>query len=60
MGISDTLRSMGRVLKLATRPDGEEYRQSIKICLLGLVVVGVFGFIIQLIAAIILGQGLGG
>jgi protein translocase SEC61 complex gamma subunit len=57
MGISDTLRSMGRVLKLATRPDGEEFRLSIRICVLGLIVVGVFGFIIQLLASLIMGSG---
>lgn len=57
MGISDTLRSMGRVLRLATRPDGEEFSLSLRICALGLILVGVFGFIIQLVAALLLGSG---
>ena len=57
MGISDTLRSMARVLKLATRPDGEEFSLLLRICALGLIIVGVFGFIIQLVAALLLGSG---
>jgi protein translocase SEC61 complex gamma subunit len=48
---------MGRVLKLATRPDGEEFSLSLRICILGLIVVGVFGFIIQLLASLIMGTG---
>ncbi len=57
MSISDRLRAMGRVLKLSRKPDSEELKLSLRICLLGLVVVGVFGFIIQLIATLILGMG---
>jgi protein translocase SEC61 complex gamma subunit len=48
---------MARVLKLATRPDGEEFSLSLRICALGLIIVGVFGFIIQLVAALLLGSG---
>jgi len=48
---------MGRVLKLSRKPDSEELKLSLRICLLGLVVVGAFGFIIQLIATLILGMG---
>lgn len=57
MSISERLRAMGRVLKLSRKPDSEELKLSLRICLLGLVVVGVFGFIIQLIATLILGMG---
>jgi protein translocase SEC61 complex gamma subunit len=57
MSISDKLRAMGRVLKLSRKPDSEELKLSLRICLLGLVVVGAFGFIIQLIATLILGMG---
>jgi protein translocase SEC61 complex gamma subunit len=57
MSISDRLRAMGRVLKLSRKPDSEELKLSLRICLLGLVVVGAFGFIIQLIATLILGIG---
>jgi protein translocase SEC61 complex gamma subunit len=57
MSISDRLRAMGKVLKLSRKPDSEELKLSLRICLLGLVVVGVFGFIIQLISTLILGMG---
>jgi len=57
MSISDRLRAMGRVLKLSRKPDTEELKLSLKICVLGMVVVGVFGFVIQLIATLILGMG---
>jgi protein transport protein SEC61 subunit gamma-like protein len=54
MAISDSLRSIGKVLRLSRKPDNDEFKQSLRICLLGLVVVGVFGFIIQLIATILI------
>jgi protein translocase SEC61 complex gamma subunit len=54
MAISDTLRSIGKVLRLSRKPDNDEFKLSIKICLLGLVAVGIFGFIIQLIATILI------
>lgn len=57
MSISDRLRAMGRVLKLSRKPDSEELKLSLRICLLGMAAVGAFGFIIQLIATLILGMG---
>jgi protein translocase SEC61 complex gamma subunit len=57
MSISDRLRAIGRVLKLSRKPDSEELKLSLKICILGMVVVGVFGFVIQIIATLILGMG---
>lgn len=57
MSISDRLRAIGRVLKLSRKPDSEELKLSLKICILGMAVVGVFGFVIQIIATLILGMG---
>lgn len=48
---------MGKVLKLSRKPDFDELKLSLKICFLGLIVVGIFGFIIQLVASLILGIG---
>lgn len=48
---------MGKVLKLSRKPDYDELKLSLKICFVGLIAVGVFGFIIQLISTIILGAG---
>ena len=55
MTVSESLRSMGKVLKLSRKPDFDELKLSLKICFLGLIAVGVFGFIIQLISSLILG-----
>lgn len=57
MTISDSLRSMAKVLKLSRKPDMDEFKLSLRICLLGMIGVGVFGFIIQLISTLILGSG---
>lgn len=57
MDASGFLRSMGKVLKLSRKPDYDELKLSLKICFVGLIAVGVFGFIIQLISTIILGAG---
>jgi protein translocase SEC61 complex gamma subunit len=46
---------MGRVLRLSRKPGNDELKLSLKICFIGLIAVGVFGFIIQLIASLILG-----
>ena len=55
MTVSESLRSMGKVLKLSKKPDFDELKLSLKICFIGLIAVGVFGFIIQLISSLILG-----
>ncbi|MDD1766714.1 MAG: protein translocase SEC61 complex subunit gamma [Candidatus Methanomethyliaceae archaeon] len=55
MTIPDSLRSMGKVLKLSRKPDFDELKLSLKICFIGLIAVGVFGFIIQMISSLILG-----
>ncbi|MBM5805513.1 MAG: protein translocase SEC61 complex subunit gamma [Candidatus Verstraetearchaeota archaeon] len=57
MTVSESLRSMGKVLKLSRKPDFDELKLSIKICFLGMIAVGVFGFVIQLISSLILGVG---
>jgi len=46
---------MGKVLKLSRKPNFDELKLSLKICFLGLIAVGVFGFIIQMISSLILG-----
>ncbi|MCQ5336783.1 MAG: protein translocase SEC61 complex subunit gamma [Candidatus Methanomethylicia archaeon] len=54
---SEILRSIMRILRLSRKPDLEEFRLSLRICLLGIVIVGVFAFIIQLISTLIIGFG---
>lgn len=42
-----------RVLKVARKPDGDEYREFSKITALGMIIIGVIGFVIVLIGQII-------
>ena len=53
MGIRSWLTQAARTLKLATKPGREELWLSIKISLLGIGVVGLVGFLIRFIAAVI-------
>lgn len=48
---------MGKVLKLSRKPDFDEFKLSLRICFIGMIGVGVFGFIIQMIATLLLGTG---
>ncbi|MFP3984818.1 MAG: protein translocase SEC61 complex subunit gamma [Candidatus Bathyarchaeia archaeon] len=55
LGIKSFLQSVTRLLKLATKPGREELWQSLKICLLGIAVVGLVGFVIKLISMFLQG-----
>ena len=50
MGIKSWLMQAARTLKLAVKPGREELWLSIKISLLGIGIVGLFGFVIKLLA----------
>jgi len=52
LGLVSFLRSASRMLKLATKPDREELWLSIRICFLGIIVIGLIGFIIKLLAGV--------
>ena len=51
MGLRSFLSSAAKMLKLAKKPGRDELWLSIKICVLGIVVIGVVGFIIKFISA---------
>lgn len=51
MGIRSFFSSAAKMLKLAKKPGRDELWLSIKICFLGIVVIGVVGFIIKFISA---------
>lgn len=57
MALSDSIRAMGKVLKLSRKPDMDEFKLSVRICFIGMAGVGIFGFIIQLISTLIMGTG---
>ena len=55
MGLRSFLQSSVRLLRLATKPGRSELWLSVKVCFLGVLVVGVVGFIVKLIAGILTG-----
>jgi len=55
MGVRSFLQSASRLLKLAVKPGRGELWLSIKICFLGILVLGAVGFIIKLVAGILSG-----
>ena len=50
LNIKKTLRNYMRVLKIAKKPNFAEFSASAKICVVGLIVVGLIGFVIYLIS----------
>jgi len=57
MGLRSFLSSASRILKLAKKPGREELWLSVKICFLGVLVIGVLGYIIKLISGMLQGGG---
>ena len=56
MGVGEFINESRRILKLATKPTRKELWLSIRVSLLGLVLVGVLSFIIQIIMTLITGN----
>ncbi len=50
--LKKTLKNYFRVLKIAEKPNKSQFLESLKICFVGLIVVGLIGFIIYLISII--------
>lgn len=55
MGLRSFLQSSSRLLKLAVKPGRSELWLSIKICFLGIAVLGIIGYVIKLVAGILSG-----
>ena len=53
MGLRDFLTQCGRTLKLANKPGRSELWLSIKICILGISAVGLIGYVIKVISAVL-------
>jgi protein translocase SEC61 complex gamma subunit len=51
LGIRSFFSSAAKLLKLAKKPGRDELWLSIKICFLGIIVIGVVGFIIKFVSA---------
>jgi protein translocase SEC61 complex gamma subunit len=51
LGLRSFFSSAAKLLKLAKKPGRDELWLSVKICFLGIAVIGVVGFIIKFISA---------
>lgn len=56
MGLRSFLSSARRLMKLAVKPGRDELWLSIRICFLGVIVIGIIGFIIKLISFMVQGS----
>ncbi|KXB05018.1 preprotein translocase subunit SecE [candidate division MSBL1 archaeon SCGC-AAA382A03] len=54
--IQEFLHQAKRVLQVARKPDTEEYMQVAKITGLGMIIIGVIGFIVSLISSFLGGS----
>jgi protein translocase SEC61 complex gamma subunit len=53
MGLRSFLAQCARTLRLSIKPGRDELWLSIKICLLGIAVIGIVGFAIKLLASVL-------
>lgn len=53
MSIKNFIEKIRRVLLVSSKPDKEEFKQSVKITGLGIVIIGVVGFVIFLLAMLV-------
>lgn len=53
MGLRDFLSQCARTLKLAIKPGRSELWLSIKICVLGISAIGLIGYVIKVISAVL-------
>jgi protein translocase SEC61 complex gamma subunit len=51
--IRETLRNYRRVMIVATKPTLPEFKESLKVCIVGLGIIGTIGFIIYLISILL-------
>lgn len=49
MKIIETLKNYMRVLKIASKPSMEDFLDTARICLIGMSVIGVIGFLLYII-----------
>ena len=53
MNPRQTLKNMANTMKMAKKPDSEEYKQHLRLVLLGIGAVGAIGFTIQFVFSVI-------
>lgn len=53
MNIRRTLKNMENTMRMARKPDKEEYKQHLRLVLLGIASVGAIGFAIQFVFSVV-------
>jgi protein translocase SEC61 complex gamma subunit len=53
INIKETLIRYKRVLQIARKPDKDELKETIRICGIGILIIGVIGFIFYIISVLI-------
>jgi len=53
LGLTSFIKDSLRLLIFAKKPDRDEFWLSIKVCFLGIIIVGLIGFIIYMLAGFI-------
>ena len=57
MNPKQTLKNMSNTMKMAKKPDKDEYTQHLRLVLTGILGVGTIGFIIQFVFSVITFSG---
>ena len=52
MKIGEKIEEYIRVLKLAKKPSKEEFRDILRVCLIGILFIGVVGFVVYLVSVL--------
>jgi protein transport protein SEC61 subunit gamma-like protein len=52
INIKERLQSYKRILQIAKKPTWDEFMDTARICAIGLLVVGIIGFVLYLIAVL--------
>ena len=58
MNPRQTLKNMINTMKMAKKPNKDEYRQHLRLVLLGIAGVGTIGFIIQFVFSVVTYDGI--
>ena len=53
MNPKQTLKNMSNTMKMAKKPDKDEYKQHLRLVLTGILGVGTIGFIIQFVFSVV-------
>jgi protein transport protein SEC61 subunit gamma-like protein len=53
--IKEKLENYIRVLRVAKRPDKEEFITTTKVCAIGTIIIGIIGFLLYIISVVLIG-----